>query len=111
MIFTGFVKVSCSSSKSNCKKDWFIKYTSHHDCSFCFFSFLRYFAELYFSSNSLPSNALSNVNGCLQCIQASTRPRSEERSVGKECRSWVGQECVKKRNKVDSIETPITSRI
>src|SRR5699024_2946665 len=41
---------------------------------FLAFSSRRYFRVLYFSSNSFPSNSLSNVSGCLQCIQASTRP-------------------------------------
>src|SRR5699024_12464150 len=32
------------------------------------------FLLLYFSSNSFPSKFLSMVRGCLQCMQASTRP-------------------------------------
>src|SRR5699024_6385936 len=47
------------------------------ESSFAFsfaFNSLRYRRVLYFSSNSLPSRSLSSVKGCLQCIQASTRP-------------------------------------
>src|SRR5699024_8594520 len=39
-----------------------------------YFDFFLYRRLLYFSSNSLPSSSLSIVNGCLQCMHASTRP-------------------------------------
>src|SRR5699024_12259383 len=52
-------------------------YLTFDYCSSCISSFLRsrlYFLLLYFSSNSFPSKFLSMVRGCLQCMQASTRP-------------------------------------
>src|SRR5699024_3978673 len=52
-------------------------YLTFDYCSSCISSFLRsrlYFLLLYFSSNSFASKFLSMVRGCLQCMQASTRP-------------------------------------
>src|SRR5699024_4685315 len=43
-------------------------------CVYFYFVFFLFLRLLYFSSNSLPSSSLSIVNGCLQCMHASTRP-------------------------------------